>query len=481
VAPSVWRSSTSHSNPYAGGYSYAEVFFETHAGSTAWGDQKDYDASFSGLVAEYDWSWSGGFIYVFSPSNPGSRYAAVEVPQRDDCIRLPAVDGVNVRREDYVQYVAFDGLELAYAMTHGLYPGYNEVEAHGLEVTNCDIGFIGVRGGSAAYCIAAWHSDMLIQHNSIHDCGRRGVSVNTYTSFTPGLTIRNVVIDSNRFSNGFHTTGPDISTLSGRGHTMTDFTISNNLIDDSARGTESINEGCSTSSCTSNSLYVASNGNNYSRFRIFRNTITGSTSRAVLLVGISDVALLHNSIYGSHPGARPYSLVVFNQVTGIDMRDNVIFGTLPYSGGANDARCVMDQGVSSFSARNRNLYHQLDPAQPFTGSEFGVGGWDTFLSEWDTWRAASGFETSSPRPQSPLFVDPAAGDLRLQAGSPAIDAGEVIAGVSEVFSGAAPDLGAWERDASAGTPRLRIGEVAVIEGDGGTKSLVFTVTRSDSP
>jgi rhodanese-related sulfurtransferase len=45
VAPNIWRSSTSLSNPYAGGYSYGEVYFEGLDGVTRWGDQRSYDAA----------------------------------------------------------------------------------------------------------------------------------------------------------------------------------------------------------------------------------------------------------------------------------------------------------------------------------------------------------------------------------------------------------------------------------------------------
>jgi hypothetical protein len=472
VTPNIWRSSTSLGNPYQGGYSYAEVFFETPTG-TQWGDQKTYDASFSQMTAEYDWSWNANALYVYAPGDPGSRYDSVEVPQRDRCLRFPSVDGVTVRAQDYVQYIAIDGLALRYAMTHGIYPGYNEVPAHGLRVTNCEIGFIGVKGGSAAYGIAAWHSDMLIQNNVIHDCGRRGLSVNTYTTFTPGLTVSNVTIDGNHFANGFHTTGPDISTLPGSGQTFTHFTISNNVIDDSGRAGEAINKGCYASSCTSNSIYVSSEGNAYSDFTILRNVILGATSRAILLADLDDVHVLHNSIYGSHPGARPYGLVIFNDTTNIDLRNNIIEETLPYDGGANDARCVMDQGTSSFAIRDGNLYFEDDADQPFTGSEHGVGGWDTFMSEWDSWRAASGFEAHSPRPDPPRFVDPAGGDLTLMADSPAIDAGVVIPGINDGYQGTAPDAGAFEHVTAQ--PAVSVDDASTQEGNGGVSNLTVTV------
>ena len=165
----------------------------------------------------------------------------------------------------------------------------------------------------------------------------------------------------------------------------------------------------------------------------------------MLLVDMDNVYVYHNTVYASHPGARPYALLTFNDVSDIDLRNNLIYGTLPYNGGANDARCVMDQGTaSSFFVRDYNLYHQQDPAQPFTGSQYGAGGWDTFIFEWDSWRTASGFETHSPHPQDPLLVDQGNGDFTLRADSPAVDAGVLIPGFNDDYKGAAPDIGAFE-------------------------------------
>ena len=58
-------------------------------------------------------------------------------------------------------------------------------------------------------------------------------------------------------------------------------------------------------------------------------------------------------------------------------------------------------------------------------------------------RSATGFE-SLGKSGDPLFTSSATGDFSLQAGSPAIDAGMLLNGITRAYSGAAPDIGAHE-------------------------------------
>ena len=52
----------------------------------------------------------------------------------------------------------------------------------------------------------------------------------------------------------------------------------------------------------------------------------------------------------------------------------------------------------------------------------------------------------------PLFENPAAGDFRLKAASPAVDAGVVIPGITGDYAGSGPDIGAYEYGGSTWTP-----------------------------
>lgn len=70
--------------------------------------------------------------------------------------------------------------------------------------------------------------------------------------------------------------------------------------------------------------------------------------------------------------------------------------------------------------------------------------WKGVNKNWADWKTDSNMDANSPMAdQDPLFVNPGADDFRLQAGSPAIDAG---VDVGLPFLGPAPDIGAFERE-----------------------------------
>lgn len=75
------------------------------------------------------------------------------------------------------------------------------------------------------------------------------------------------------------------------------------------------------------------------------------------------------------------------------------------------------------------------------------------------------------------FINPGAYDYRLQAGSSAIDAGLVIAGITDGFAGSAPDCGAYESGATSTVPplppTLGVADVNALEDSG---AAIFTLT-----
>ena len=174
----------------------------------------------------------------------------MEVPQADNVVGF-SYTGYS----DYPQYVRFDNLALLYTARQGIFTGYpvvhdpTGVSVRGLKLTNSLIAYVGHRGSGSAYCLAAWQSDSAVLNNVMHDCGRRAVSFNTYRDADDYVTIENVLIDHNYFYNGWHTTGVDISTDNTIGHHFDNFTISNNIFNDSQRTSGS-------AAIPSNAVYV---------------------------------------------------------------------------------------------------------------------------------------------------------------------------------------------------------------------------------
>jgi hypothetical protein len=79
----IWVSTSTFTNPRS---SFScDIFFVGLDNSTTWGL---YKSNVSSLIAEYNWTWSGNYIYVYSTTAPDSRYAGIEIPQRQACIDL---------------------------------------------------------------------------------------------------------------------------------------------------------------------------------------------------------------------------------------------------------------------------------------------------------------------------------------------------------------------------------------------------------
>jgi|GEM_PF-1333212 len=445
----IWQTTSISSIPYSsfGGTYWAEIAIEKIDGTSAWGNHQD---SIAALATEYDWTWQNGTIYLYAPSDPDTLYSSVEVPQVDNVVGF-SYSGYN----DYPQYVHFDNLELLYTARQGIFTGYpvvhdpTGVSVRGLKLTNSLIAYVGHRGSGSAYCLAAWQSDSAVLNNVMHDCGRRAVSFNTYNDADDYVTIQNVVIDHNYFYNGWHTTGVDISTDNTIGHHFDNFTISNNIFDDSQRMSGS-------AAISSNSVYVEAHieyadTTYWTNFFIYNNVVINPVSRAFLLNGIDGLYFYHNTVYGIHPEAHPWAVVDFSQTKNVDMRNNIFYGTP--SASIEDALIQNEHGYY-YTERNYNLYYQQAANQPLLrirADPDGNAEWAVMPNEWSDFVQTFGHETDSPVPQDPLFVDPAQGDLRLQPSSPARNSGTPIPIVTTDILGnprsaTHPSIGAYEGD-----------------------------------
>jgi len=448
-ATNVWQSATALDQPYVG--HPASIFFGELDDATTWGRIQDEHAvnqcgsGYSLLQQEYDWCWQSNTIYVYSPTDPDARYAFVEVPQRRGSITMDS--------HDPKEWITIDSLELMYGTMYGYNDGWPiNYEVSGLEIVNCHIGYIGIQGGDSAYGLVIWHSDMLVRNNDIHDCGRRAISYNMYTDngrTTPNLVFENVVFEHNYLHNGFHTTGLDIAhgDASAYPSTVQNFTIRSNFIEDDANDDPSDNPN----DWTSMGIFLWPGSALYTNFKVHNNVLKNIKQKGFAFAGVDNLEVYNNVLYGMNPniGVDYYPMISMSgDYANLRFDNNIIHGTVsddPPDG--FEVRCVyLGSGTKTVTSWNNNLYYQDDPTQPvfYISSPYGK----YRMSDWADYLSDTGWDTASPTPQDPLFVDPENNDFRLRPDSPAIDAGTALAGRTTDFCDHAvdgsPDIGAFE-------------------------------------
>lgn len=185
------------------------------------------------------------------------------------------------------------------------------------------------------------------------------------------------------------------------------------------------------------------------------NVVAGNERRGIYVSASEDVRVLNNTVTGNGGwcaidlgSGMPRPGKALRNVT---VRNNIIAG----NHGQFDARVFIENGddISGLSW-DRNLVWRGGSALALWHGTDARGGWSgTAWGSLDAWRAASahGDHDRSADPRLDAAGRPA-------AGSPALDAGESVAGLATDCvgtarpQGAAFDLGAWERPAPANRP-----------------------------
>ena len=438
----VWRSGTSLLRPVSRyGDHPASIFFGELGGTTSWGIMQELevlnvcDGGFSLLTQEYDWCWHNGdsTVYVYSPQDPAVRYAFVEVPQIDSIVLMAD--------HPPFEYITVDGFEILFAIQKGYDDGWPmNAQVRGLTIKNCHIAYMGIIGADSAFGMQIWHSDMLVQNNEIHDCGRRSISYNVYGDVRDeDLIFENVVFEDNLLHHGYHTTGFDIS--NGWTDTFRNFVFRNNFIwdDPTDQPSDAPND------YTSMGLYLAPGGE-FVNFKIHRNVLKNIKQKGLAIGGVHELEIFNNVIYGMNPNIGSYRPMVSISGDYQDVRfvNNIVYGNVP-SDNFESRGLYFSGGTQGVLDVNHNLYFQQDPAQPIVH----VSGNSYDMSEWLEYKNATAWDANSPDPQPPEFVDADNDDFNLGPDSPAIDKGVVIPGFNDDFQGNAPDIGAFESPYSA--------------------------------
>jgi hypothetical protein len=435
----IWQAATPLEAPYNS--HPASIFFGEPGGATTWGRVQDIHAvnacgdDFDKLSQEYDWCWADETVYVYAPEDPDECYNFVEVPQRQGAITMES--------HNAQEHIIIDGLEMMYGTMYGYNDGWPmDYEVSGLDILNCHVAYIGIRGGDSAMGLVIWHSDMTVRNNDIHDCGRRSISYNVYVDsgrHHAGLTFENVRFENNVLHNGYHTTGFDISHGSGMVDTLRNFTFDGNFIwDDPADDTEPPND------FTSMGLYLYAGDALFTDVTITNNLVKDPKQKGFAISDVHNLVIANNTLYGMNPNIDGYrSLVhITGETANLTFINNILYGTVDSD--SYPMRCLYIADAATVSRLDHNLYFQKDEGQYIVYTD--DAGYH--MDEWDAYRLTTGWDAHSPAPADPLFMDPENKDFRLRTGSPAIDAGVSVDDRTADYAGnpidATPDIGALE-------------------------------------
>jgi NPCBM/NEW2 domain/Right handed beta helix region len=353
---------------------------------------------------------------------------------------------------------AADHVRLSRNFVHDLgttFEGRNGGDAHGIGIfgTEADHPITAVEvvdnelaeltlGSSEALVVNGNVKDFLIEGNRVHDTNNIAIDVIGFEGTAPDPTVdqaRDGVVRGNSVWNvdsygnpayGRDRSADGIYVDGGR-----DVLIERNLVHDVNIGIELASEhaGRSTRNVT------------------VRNNVVHDATAIGLAIGgydrrrgsTEDCVIVNNTIVNTD-GVE--LLVQF------DTRDNVIANNVIVAGAHHvfvENRYRRNVG----NVLDHNLYYSID------GEPGGIWQWKGITYEnFHRWRARSGNDPSSAF-ADPTFVDAGTHDYRLEAGSPAVDAGGYLAasGASD-FAGdpraqlGGIDLGAFERTAPSPTP-----------------------------
>ncbi len=420
----VWKSSVAVlKDPYSG-YFQSEIFLINTKDSVSWGRHK---SSIAELTAGGDWTWSANSVFIYSASNPNTRYSCAEIPQRQQCIDL--------HNKEYIQ---ISGIDLFFSRGSGIsYDwSYDMMNLHNFILEKSEIAYIGSKYIQTGYGTEIAYSKMIFRQDTIHDCGRRGISLDIYGS---GFVVKNVTIENCVFYSGYHTTGIDLSVGKGSYTAGYDSVIirRNLFFDEPASG------------YTSNQIFLqnydySGGGATVKNVFIYSNIFKYPGFASIMAEGIQSCFIYNNTFYNhniSKSGDVCHIWIDANNLS-INIKNNIFYSELTYDNRTNGSGLVSLTKAANIDS-DYNLFFRINKVlgiiyyrSKFSGAQ---------LPEVSK---ILGWESHSPMPSDPLFTDPLKNDFRLKKGSLAIGSGVHVTVADKDYEGnrfsGNPSLGAFE-------------------------------------
>jgi len=369
----------------------SELFFETIAGLTIWGDTKENKVD---LVNEYDWWWDdvNSRIYVYCESDPDSAYSALE--------------GVVASRifDLSVDFVTFEYIKLLYAVE-----GFRVRASNTVKVQNCEIGFMSLEG---IYCYtpSGTQQNHVFKNNKVYECNDHGIYLH---SSGESSIVRDIEISENEVFNVYHN-NIDMLTLNA-GASINGVDIKHNLV--YADNPQSLG---AYSGIHANSISGASTNDGIKNVRVYGNVCRKCQGAGIHFQYSVQADIIGNTIYGcdTYGGLGSMYFSTGSSSPGIDLviKNNII----AFEANASKwALCCLD--FIDFVEDYNIFYHPTG-----SGGRFNyING--TMYTSWSTYQAAmlaAGVGSQNSQLTDPLFMDKDNNDLTLSAQSPARESGD---------------------------------------------------------
>lgn len=427
VSGNVWESATSLSDPNAG--IDMEIFFRETDDSVKWGEFQTY-IDLTELTEEYDWTWNSNTIYVYAATDPDTRYTDVEVPQRERIIYLNDKD-----------YIEINGFELAYSVS-GVIDHYSMPIRTGYTLRYCHIHHMGDRcADCAGYGTHVLYNDVLIEYDTIHDCGRRGAALYNYMTDTAyNITVHHCV-----FYNGTHTTGVDMSTGTlGFAGGIDSVWIYNNSVYDPPDADEAI---------PSVSMYFdgsAAGDGEIHNLWFYNNIMMWTSANALRLSEIYNSYVYNNTFYEQNTNTGA-ALLAIDFGGPSEIKNNIFYTTFPDEINFHGLAIQVTSISSAIMDVDYNLVYRPNSAHMIYYDAPNTTSYS--IDDWEDIKTDLGWELNSPNPADPLFIglEPITilDSLMIDTLSSAIDSA-IGLGVYTIYDfrdslrGAIPDIGAYE-------------------------------------
>ena len=320
-----------------------------------------------------EYYWSQDSLYVYSASDPSSAFTSIEIPQLDDVMQV----------EDPTEYVSIDGLEIAYGISGHIFrngfPGNAALK--GLEIRNNYFHHKGIPDdGSTGMDVN--YTDMIIEGNTVHDIGRRLISILCYDGNE--TQIRNTLIQNNTLYNGYHS-AIDVFGLNEDSPGISNTIIRNNYISLDTISTETPHfiyiDDQTAGTCPVDSTFV------------YNNIMIGTASSAIVCDETSNAFLYHNTCWASNPFADfPQQLSFTVRSSNCRSFNNLLFD--------QDYRLMLWTDGAPPDSMDYNLYWQDIQTSHFVDISTTRYRLDT---QWEAYKSATSLDGNSPTPANPVM------------------------------------------------------------------------------